>query len=345
MRLAVLDAEGSQFDSILQEESPKRTFGGIEDGTFLQAHCLPSRKGLLCSSVLGVFGCGEIVTLHCSRRLVLAKEPWPTHPGHSASLNFDIVSVPFFGWGLDWLVIFHSPGDTLQSQTIFNLSCFACLGGFPPSSWTPQPLLQPPVPPVLCNASSGMPVGAVWMKPSVAPHLPRQVPLDHFPSGTPTAPLSSCPLPCDLPIPSTLVHSASTPHPCPSLATSRSFVPSSSCSVPCHPRPLSQLSRPTLDLFTRSVPFSPYAFTTQGLPRLRVMLPMARSLAAGLVHNWSLPYAPYLVVIFNFDACLDRDFIDRSRYCGVTTVWQSIFGALVACTFRERVLATLPNYC
>ena len=342
---------------MLQEESPKRTFGGIEDGTFLQTHCLPSRKGLLCGSVLGVFCCtrllnshhvrrrgkvmlpsiltgGEIVTLHCSRRLVLAKKPWPTHPGHSASLNFDIVSVPFLGWALDWLVIFHSPGDTLQSQTIFSLSCFACLGGFPPSSWTPQPLLQPPVPPVLCNASSGMPVGAVWMKPSVAPHLPRQVPLDHFPSGTPTAPLSSCPLPCDLPIPSTLVHTPS-----------RSFVPSSSCSVPCHPRPLSQLSRPTFDLFTRSVPFSPYAFTTQGLPRLRVMLPMARSLAAGLVHNWSLPYAPYLVVIINFDACLDRDFIGRSRYCGVTTVWQSIFGALVACTFMERLLASLPNYC
>ena len=53
---------------------------------------------------------------------------------------------------------------------------------------------------------------------------------------------------------------------------------------------------------------------------------MARSLAAGLVHNWSLPYAPYLVVIISFDACLDRDFIDRSRYCGATTVWQSIFG-------------------
>ena len=72
---------------------------------------------------------------------------------------------------------------------------------------------------------------------------------------------------------------------------------------------------------------------------------MARSLAAGLVHNWSLPYAPYLVAIINFDACLDRDFIDRSRYCDVTTVWQSIFVALVACTFSARVLAILPNCC
>ena len=53
----------------------------------------------------------------------------------------------------------------------------------------------------------------------------------------------------------------------------------------------------------------------------------------------------YLVVIISFDACLDRDFIDRSRYCGATTVWQSIFRALVACTFRARVLAILPTYC
>ena len=82
-----------------------------------------------------------------------------------------------------------------------------------------------------------------------------------------------------------------------------------------------------------------------GLPRLRVMSPMARSLATGLVHNWSLLYASYLGATVNFDACLDQDFIDRSRYCGVTTVWQSIFGALVACTSRARVLAILPNYC
>ena len=73
------------------------------------------------------------------------------------------------------------------------------------------------------------------------------------------------------------------------------------------------------------------------LPRLRVISLMARSLAAGLVHNWSLHYAPYLGATFNFSACLDRDFIDRLRYCGVTTVWQSIFGALVACISRAWV--------
>ena len=48
---------------------------------------------------------------------------------------------------------------------------------------------------------------------------------------------------------------------------------------------------------------------------------MAQSLAAGLVHILSLPYAPYLVAIINFDACLDRDFIDRSRYCGAVNIW------------------------
>ena len=49
---------------------------------------------------------------------------------------------------------------------------------------------------------------------------------------------------------------------------------------------------------------------------------MAQFLAAGQVHNWFLPCAPYLDVIMNFDVCLDLDFIDRSRYCGVITVWQ-----------------------
>ena len=72
---------------------------------------------------------------------------------------------------------------------------------------------------------------------------------------------------------------------------------------------------------------------------------MAQFLAAGPVHNWSLPCGPYLDVIIIFDACLDRDFIDRSRYCGVTTVWQFIFGVLVECIFRARVLATLRNCC
>ena len=72
---------------------------------------------------------------------------------------------------------------------------------------------------------------------------------------------------------------------------------------------------------------------------------MARFLAAGPVLNWSLPCAPYLDVIIIFDACLDRDFIDRSRYCGVTTVWQLISGALVECIFKAMVLATLRNYC
>ena len=70
---------------------------------------------------------------------------------------------------------------------------------------------------------------------------------------------------------------------------------------------------------------------------------MALFLAAGLVHNWSLPCAPYLDVIINFDACLGRAFIDRSRYCGVITVWKSIFGTLVACIFRARAPAILPN--
>ena len=72
---------------------------------------------------------------------------------------------------------------------------------------------------------------------------------------------------------------------------------------------------------------------------------MALFLAAGLVHNWCLHYAPSLGAIFTFSACLDRDFIGKSRFCGVPTVWQSIFGARVECIFRAKVLATSPNYC
>ena len=40
-----------------------------------------------------------------------------------------------------------------------------------------------------------------------------------------------------------------------------------------------------------------------------------------------------------------REIFDRSRYCGVTTVWQLISGALVECIFRARELATLRNCC
>ena len=72
---------------------------------------------------------------------------------------------------------------------------------------------------------------------------------------------------------------------------------------------------------------------------------MARFLAAGLAHNWFPHYAPSLGVIFIFSACLDRDFIGKLRFCGVTTAWQSISGALVECMYKAKVQATSPNYC
>ena len=217
-----------------------------------------------------------------------------------------------------------------------------------PSYWNPQSPLHPPARASSCTATPGKPVGAVWAKPPAAhTHLPRHAPRDSFPSDMPTPPLSSCPLPCDLPIPSVLVPTHSPSHSCPSPATSLGpFSP--------HHHADSPTILPTLATVTTNIPHLALVDPVlplrlhdprNGLPRLRVMSLMARSLEAGLVHNWSLLYAPYLGAIFNFDACLDRDFIDRLRYCGVTTVWQSIFGALVACTSRARVLAILPNYC
>ena len=164
---------------------------------------------------------------------------------------------------------------------------------------------------------------------------------------TPPAPsLSSCPLPCDLPIPSVLVPAPSPPHSCPPPPPPSVLFPHT---IMLNPLP----SSPTLVTITTNIPHLNLVDPVlplrlydprNELPRLRVISLMARSLAAGLVHNWSLHYAPYLGATFNFSACLDRDFIDRSRYCGVTTVWQSIFGALVACISRARVPAILPNY-
>ena len=99
-----------------------------------------------------------------------------------------------------------------------------------------------------------------------------------------------------------------------------------------------------LALVDRALPLRLYDPRIE-LPRCRVLSLMALFLAAGLVHNWCLHYAPSLGAIFTFSACLDRDFIGKSRFCGVPTVWQSIFGARVECIFRAKVLATSPNYC
>ena len=191
--------------------------------------------------------------------------------------------------------------------------------------------------------------GAVWAKPSAARiHLPRHAPRDSFPSDTPTPPLSSRPLPCDLPIPSVLVPAASPPHSCPPPPPPPSVL--FPHTIVLNPLPSSTTlatittNIPHLALVDPVLPLRLYDPRNE-LPRLRVISLMARSLAAGLVHSWSLHYAPYLGATFNFNACLDRDFFDRLRYCGVTTVWQSIFGALVACISRARVQAISPTYC
>ena len=99
-----------------------------------------------------------------------------------------------------------------------------------------------------------------------------------------------------------------------------------------------------LALVDRALPLRLYDPRIE-LPRCRVLSLMARFLAAGLVHNCCLHYAPSLGAIITFSACLDRVFIGKSRFCGVPTVWQSIFGARVECIFRAKVLATSPNYC
>ena len=191
-------------------------------------------------------------------------------------------------------------------------------------------------------------LGAVWSKPSAArTHLPRHAPHDSFPSDTPTPPLSFRPLPCDLPIPSVLVPAPSSPHSCPSPATSLGLLSTHhhADSPTILPHPCNHHDKHPTSCPGRSrSPTTPLRPKDE-LPRLRVISQTALSLEAGLVHNWSLHYAPYLGATFSFNACLDRDSIDRLWYCGVTTVWQSIFGALVACISRARVLAILPNYC
>ena len=90
-----------------------------------------------------------------------------------------------------------------------------------PSYWNPQSPLHPPARASSSPATPGNPVGAVWANPSAArTHLPRHAPRDYFPSDTPTPPLSSRPLPYDLPIPSALVPGPSPSSSCPSPTTS-----------------------------------------------------------------------------------------------------------------------------
>ena len=81
------------------------------------------------------------------------------------------------------------------------------------------------------------------------------------------------------------------------------------------------------------------------LPPPRVALPMAQYMAAGQAPNWSLPSTPYSVGTTICYVCLDQDFIDRSRHCGMVTDWQLIFGTLDAYMFRARAPATSPNFC
>ena len=142
-------------------------------------------------------------------------------------------------------------------------------------------------------------LGLVWAKPSAAQNrFPRQAPRDIVPDLPP-------PLPSD--------HH--------SLATMPSpLTPSQTLAPVMANIPSLTLTGPFLTLHLHA--------PRNVLPPPRVALPMAQYMAAGQAPNWSLPSTPYSVGTTICYVCLDQDFIDKSRHCGMVTDWQLIFGTL-----------------